>query len=133
MLRRAGGELRRCQHTNREGLPCAATPMASVDYCFWHDPESSEEVAAARKLGGIRRKQEKVVAVSYDIAGISTIPDLRRVLEVAMLDTLAQENTIARARTLGALVSAAAKLYEAEEIDRRLAALEEAVASDGSE
>ena len=38
------------------GRRCGATPLSDSAYCFWHDPDHAEEAAAARKLGGHRRK-----------------------------------------------------------------------------
>ncbi len=53
--------------------------------------------------------------------------DLRRILEIALLDTLSLDNFIARARTLGYLVGVADKLLEVGELEQRLAYLEAAV------
>ena len=52
---------------------------------------------------------------------------MRRLVEVAVLDTLALENSIARARVLISGALAAAKLLEAGEFEERLRALEETV------
>jgi hypothetical protein len=50
-----------------------------------------------------------------------------RVLEIATIDALGLDNSIARARVLIAAVLAAAKLLETGELEERLAALEAAV------
>ncbi len=40
-----------CNHTHADGRPCGATPMREAAFCFWHDPEKSEEATEARRLG----------------------------------------------------------------------------------
>ena len=94
--------------------------------CFWHSPEYAEDVAEARRLGGLRRRREVTVSGAYEVNGLETVGDLRRLLVIASLDTLGLENSIARARTLGYLVGVAGKLLETGELEERLAALEAA-------
>jgi hypothetical protein len=36
--------------------------MRDVAFCFWHAPGNEEEVAEARRLGGLRRRREKTVS-----------------------------------------------------------------------
>ena len=92
-----------------------------------HSPEHTTEAAEARRLGGLRRRREVAVVGAYDLGGLETVADLRRILEIALLDTLSLENSIARSRTLGYLVGVAAKLLEVGELEERLAYLEAAV------
>ena len=105
---------------------CQAAPVKDGDHCFWHSPEYAEDVAEARRLGGLRRRREVAVSGAYEVNGLETVGDLRRLLVIAALDTLGLENSIARARTLGYLVGVAGKLLETGELEERLAALEAA-------
>ena len=105
---------------------CQAAPVKDRDHCFWHSPEHAEDVAEARRLGGLRRRREVTVSGAYEVNGLETVGDLRRLLVIASLDTLGLENSIARARTLGYLVGVAGKLLETGELEERLAALEAA-------
>ena len=105
---------------------CRAAPVKDGDHCFWHSPEYAEDVAEARRLGGLRRRREVAVSGAYEVNGLETVGDLRRLLVIASLDTLGLENSIARARTLGYLVGVAGKLLETGELEERLAALEAA-------
>ena len=105
---------------------CRAAPVKDEDHCFWHSPEYAEDVAEARRLGGLRRRREVAVSGAYEVNGLETVGDLRRLLVIASLDTLGLENSIARARTLGYLVGVAGKLLETGELEERLAALEAA-------
>jgi hypothetical protein len=68
-----------------------------------------------------------MLAEAYDLEGLDSIPGIRRVLEIATLDTLAQENNLSRNRTLGYLMQVALKAMEAGETDERLMALEQSV------
>ena len=105
---------------------CQAAPVKDGDHCFWHSPEYAEDAAEARRLGGLRRRREVAVSGAYEVNGLETVGDLRRLLVIASLDTLGLENSIARARTLGYLVGVAGKLLETGELEERLAALEAA-------
>ena len=105
---------------------CQAAPVKDGDHCFWHSPEYAEDVAEARRLGGLRRRREVTVSGAYEVNGLETVGDLRRLLVITSLDTLGLENSIARARTLGYLVGVAGKLLETGELEERLAALEAA-------
>ncbi len=91
-----------------------------------HSPEYAEEVAEARRLGGLRRRREVAVSGAYEFDGLETVAGLRRLLVIAALDTLGLENSIARARTLVYLVGVAGKLLETGELEERLAFLENA-------
>ena len=97
-----------------------------------HSPENAEEIAEARRLGGLRRRREVAVSGAYEFNGLETVAELRRLLVIAALDTLGLENSIARARTLGYLVGVAGKLLETGELEQRVDALEAAVHSQKS-
>ena len=116
-----------CSGLKKNGQPCRAPKLRDSDYCLMHSPEHAEEMAEARRLGGLRRRREVAVAGAYEFNGLVTVVDLRRLLEIAALDTLGLENSIARSRTLGYLVGVAAKLLEVGELEERLAHLEAAV------
>lgn len=103
--------------------------MRGEDYCFWHSPAHTEEVEEARRLGGLRRRKERTVAGAYEFAGLATVSDIRRLLEVATIDTLSLENSVARSRTLAYLAQSALKCLEVGELEERLALLEAALRS----
>ena len=89
-----------------------------------HSPEHAEDMAEARRLGGLRRRREVAISGAYDFVSLQSVADIRRLLEVAVLDTLGLENSIARARTLAYLAVAAIKLLDVGELEQRLTALE---------
>jgi hypothetical protein len=86
-----------------------------------------EEAEKARTLGGQRRRREKITEGAYDLEGLDTVTAIRRVLEVALLDLMSMENSVARSRTLISGALAAAKLLEVGEQEERLQALEAAL------
>ena len=117
-----------CAHEMADGRQCAAPPLRGGELCFWHEPKVSEDLADAQRLGGVRRKREQTVAAAYDVAGLDSVGAIRRVILIAVLDTLGLENSLARNRTLISGGLAAAKLLETGELEERIAALEAAVA-----
>ena len=115
---------RSCKYRKDDGQPCRAPPLQDSDFCLFHSPDHAKETAEARRLGGLRRRKEKTVAGAYDIEGLEDIPKIRRLLEIAVLDTLALENSVARSRTLAYLAQVALKTLEVGEFEARLEALE---------
>jgi hypothetical protein len=92
-----------------------------------HSPEHAKEIQEARKLGGLRRKREVTVAGAYDFEGLGTVEGIRRLIEVAVLDTLGMENSLARARTLAYLAQVALRTLEVGDLEQRIGVLEQAV------
>ena len=118
---------RACKGRKDDGKPCRSPPITGEEFCLWHSPDHTEEAAEARRLGGLRRRREHAVSGAYDFDGLDTLPHIRRLLEVAVLDTLALENSVARSRTLAYLAQIALKALEIAEFEDRLRAIEEAV------
>ena len=115
-----------CTALRNDGRPCRATPMHDEPFCFWHAPETVEEAAEARRLGGLHRRKKKSVAAVYGFGGLRTIADNLTLLETAAIETLAIENSIARNRALAAMAATGGKLIELGDLAERVAALEAA-------
>ncbi len=122
---------RACTYLMPNGRPCRATPLRDEDQCFWHSPETAEEAAEARRVGGLHRRKKKTVSAIYGFHGLRTIEDLQSLLETAAVETMALENTIARNRAIGGFISVGAKLIEVGDLEERLAVLELAMGSAG--
>ncbi len=118
-----------CTAHKPDGSRCLSAPLHAAELCFWHHPEHAREAAEARRLGGLRRKREHTISGAYEFNGLGSISEIRRLLEIAVLDVLGLENSIARARTIAYLAVAAVKLLEVGEFERRLETLEQAVHS----
>ena len=115
---------RTCSFAKVDGQPCGAPPLRDGEFCVMHDPDHADEMAEARRLGGLRRRKEKAVSGAYEIEGLETVGQIRRLIEIAVLDTLGLENSIARSRTLAYLAHVALKVLEVGEFQERLQALE---------
>jgi hypothetical protein len=118
---------RACRATRDDGQSCGAAPLRDGEFCLMHDPAHADEVAEGRRLGGQRRRREAAVTGAYDFEGLATVAQIRRLVEVAVVDTLALENSVARARTLAYLAQTATKLLDAGELEERVAQLEAAL------
>ena len=120
--------VRTCNALKEDGSRCQAAPLLDGDFCLMHSPEHAEEMAEARRLGGLRRRREKAVSGAYDFDGLAAVDQVRRLLEIAALDTLSLENSVARSRTLAYLGQVALKALEVGELAERIDALERLVA-----
>ena len=118
---------RTCKARNDRGDPCRAAPLRGGDYCVFHDPEHAEVVQEARRAGGLRRKKEATIATAYDFEGLTSVPEIRRLVEVAAFDALSLDNNLGRVRALGYLAQVATTLLEKGEMEERMAAVEAAL------
>ena len=120
---------RQCVFRGPTGELCRAAPLHDSQFCWVHSPEHAQEAQEARKLGGMRRKREITLSGAFDYEGLETVAGIYRILEIAMLDTLGMENSIARNRTLAYLAQTALRTLEVGDLEKRIAALEQAVRS----
>ena len=118
---------RGCKFVMPDGRLCGASALRGEDFCLFHSPDHEEEAAETRRLGGLRRRKEKTLAGAYELEGLRSVPAVQRLLEIATLDTLGLENSVARNRTLAYLSQTALKALEVGELEERLALLEAAV------
>ncbi len=116
---------RACNALKEDGSPCQAQPLRDGELCLMHSPEHAKEVAEARRLGGLRRRKEQTVASAYDFQGLGTVSEIRRLVEVAAVDTLSLENSLGRSRALAYLAQVSVNLLEKGELESRLEALED--------
>ena len=128
MVKESAGIPGQCPATTRRGTPCRAHPPRDGVYCRMHDPARSDENQASRRLGGLRRRREKVVTTALDLKDVSSLDGLGRVLDIGMVDTLALENSIMRSRTLAALASVKLRWFELAAVQRVLELLQGAAA-----
>ncbi len=118
---------RRCLAITEGGEPCRAAPLHDAQHCFWHAPDHQAEAQEARRLGGLRRRREATIAGAYDFDGLADVGTIRRLLEIAVTDTLELANSVARNRTLAYLAQMGLRALEVGELEERVAALEAAV------
>jgi hypothetical protein len=113
-----------CAFRFPDGRSCGAAPLRDDLFCLWHSPEHAEQVAESRKLGGSRRRREVTLSGVYDLESVITVRDIQRLIEIAVLDTLALENSVARNRTLAYLAQTALRSMEVGEQEERIRNLE---------
>ena len=119
--------IRACKGHRENGDECRAVPLRDGAFCLWHDPEHADEVTEARRIGGSRRKRERTVAVAYDFEGLTSTESIRRLIEIAVVDTLSLDNSVNRNRTLAYLAQSAIKLLDHGEHEDRIQRLEDAL------
>ena len=115
---------RPCKAIKSNGEPCRQAPLPDFDFCFWHSPDHKAEAAEARRLGGLRRRREKTLQGAYEFEGLNSLDDVKRLLEIAIMDTLGLENSVARSRTIAYLAQVGLKALEVAEYEDRIQALE---------
>ena len=118
---------RLCAFRGPTGKPCQSPPLHDSEFCLMHSPEHAQEVQDARRLGGLRRKREATLSGAYDFEGLETASGIRRLIQVAVLDTLGMENSISRNRTLAYLAQVALRSLEVGDLEERIIALEQAI------
>jgi hypothetical protein len=115
---------RACSFEMPDGRACRAAPLRGESFCFWHSPDTAEELGEARRMGGLHRRKKRTVATIYGFGGLRSIEDNQGLLETIAVETLGLENSIARNRALTAIVATGAKLIELGDLAARIAAIE---------
>lgn len=111
-----------CRAATQDGRPCLARPPAGGDFCYMHDPAQAAARQEARRKGGRNRRRVQSNGVTaVDLRSPQAITEL---LEAALGDLLALENSIQRARTVGSIAAVALKALEVGELEERLEAVE---------
>ena len=118
---------RTCKTVRDSGESCRAAPLRDGAFCRMHSPDHAADVQEGRRVGGLRRRKEVTLQAAYEFEGLDTVVDIRRVVEIAILDALSMENSIARGRLLISAAQVGAKLLETGELEDRVAELESVV------
>ena len=118
---------RACTELTVSGRACRATPMTDQTYCFWHSPDTTDDLAEARRTGGYHRRKKRTVATVYGFSGLRSIEDHQDLLETIVVETMALENSLSRNGTVNRMLQTGAKFLELGDHEKRLAALEAVV------
>ena len=97
-------------------------PLEGRDHCWAHDPANRAQAAEARRQGGANRRRGK--ASAGDAPRLRDVDSVQAVLEQAVADTLALENSVQRARTLAYLANILLSALEKSDFEQRLSDLE---------
>lgn len=55
---------------------CHAPKLQEGEYCLMHSPEHTEEMAEARRLGGLRCRREVAVSGAYEFVRPESVADI---------------------------------------------------------
>lgn len=122
----------RCKATTRKGSPCQAWAVEGSRFCFWHDPARAQERRAARAKGGKARHGRQIGPTGgAEPVKIGSAADTLPILERAVNDLLALENSVNRARAIGYLCGQVVKVFEVTDLQARMEALESVLALRG--
>lgn len=113
-----------CTATTTTGRPCQAPAQQGRPFCYAHDPERTQERNDARRRGGYNRRTPKGGDPSGYPTRLRSVADVQAVLERALADTWAQENSGARTQALVRLAHGALKALEIGDLEERLKTLE---------
>jgi len=113
-----------CSFIKKNGDHCQARRLTGEEFCYFHSPQVVVERAEARRRGGLRRHGDKGEIGSYEI---KSGRDVLTILEDAINDACALENTQGRAKAIGYLCQVILRGFEVTEIENRLVALEEKI------
>jgi len=119
---------RACSYQMPDGRACRATPLRDQPFCFWHSPETSEDLTEARRMGGLHRRKKRTVATIYGFGGLRSIEDHQALLETVVIESMTLENSIARNSAVTRMIATGAKLIELGDLAARIAAIEAALA-----
>ena len=115
---------RACSFEMPDGRACRAAPLRGESFCFWHSPDTAEELTEARRMGGLHRRKKRTVATIYGFGGLRSIEDHQALLETVVIETMTLENSIARNSGVTRMIATGAKLIELGDLATRLAAIE---------
>ena len=98
--------------------------LSGSEFCFSHEPTKGRDRALARAKGGRNRQTPRGSAPPAEAPALRTVDAIQRQLEAALYDTLHQENSEQRSRTLGYLLGIGLRALEVGGLEERVAAIE---------
>jgi hypothetical protein len=119
---------RACSFEMPDGRACRAAPLRGESFCFWHSPDTADDLADARRMGGLHRRKKRTVATIYGFGGLRSIEDHQALLETVVIESMTLENSIARNSAVTRMIATGAKLIELGDLAARIAAIEAALA-----
>jgi hypothetical protein len=114
-----------CTATKRDGSPCTLPSTAPSGLCWAHDPKNAERRRRGQSRGGKNKPSRELSAIK------SLLEDLTEQVLAGELETgrAAVANQLINTRLRA--IEVERKVKEAEEIEERLAALEEQLPQNG--
>ena len=97
-------------------------PLSGTEWCWAHSPDVAVDRSKARRRGGKATKYPQ--GAKRERVSFETVKDIRAELELVYQDTLLQDNSPQRSRTLGFLIGIGLQVLNVGAFEERLAALE---------
>lgn len=121
---------RQCEFIKDSGERCKAKPVSDSKFCFFHDPNKSEEQKMARQKGGYARRSATLPKnmPEFEIKGAEEVV---RLLSVTINQVRRGELDPRVANAVGYLSGIILKANEQGEIEKRLKQIEEIVLKGG--
>ena len=118
-----------CKALRKDGLPCGGWASSEGDFCFAHDPAKAKERAAARRLGGQRRRRgsDPSFGEAMQARQFRDLDDMEALLESMIKQSLKLDNSVSRNRAVGYLVGQWCAIREVGELEARLVVLEQKI------
>jgi hypothetical protein len=117
----------KCSFTKRDGAPCKGTAMGPNGGCWAHDPEYSLPRKRIARKGGQRGGRGRPNPGTADLARLQkAFEDLADRVLAGAVDRGDAVVAVQAWNGARSCIAASARLRELEEVERRLAALEQA-------
>jgi hypothetical protein len=117
---------RQCELIKQAGDRCRARALSGRPFCFFHDPDSSEERSEASRRGGAKNRSTTLPAGTPDFP-LRSSTDAAALLARTTNQLLRGEIDPKIANSAGYLIGILMKAQEANRLEERLTALEAAV------
>ena len=111
-----GPMLSNCSATRTDGAPCAAHPGPN-GYCFWHNPETREQMLEASRRGGSRRTIPLALETPLE-------PDEARAILASVLSAMLTGALDCNSARGAAYILQVESKIQGQELERRVATLE---------
>ena len=116
----------RCKARTASGARCKARPLVGKAYCFWHDPDKSEDRREAGRTGGQKGRCRTLPPNAPDFS-IECAQDVAGLLTRTINQTLRGEIDPKVANAVGYLSGVILRDREQGEIEERIARIEAAL------
>jgi hypothetical protein len=97
-----------CKAKSRSGDPCKVSSQIDSDFCFFHDPKSTEDRKAAQRTGG-RARARSVAPIPLGVIDLSDPANIIAVVTLAANQVCSGRLDAKSAHALGHLVDCALK------------------------
>ena len=111
-----------CKSTRADGNRCQAEAQSGSTYCYWHDPATRDQMLEASRRGGKKGRREADIPEAEPLS-----PEKARAILAGLAEALISGAMSAEtARAVGYLLQIEQKIYDTQELEKRIESLERA-------